>query len=78
MSKTIIDKVLEVLAEGNLSSSEIAEKLELSHGTVRSYLSTLTHLGFVKPVPEEKRGKPFMLTEQGKKHLESLSKGKGE
>lgn len=69
--KTAIQRILETLAKGNFSSREISDKLHMPYATVRTNLSFLKQVGFIKPVPEEKRGKPFMLTEQGRKHLES-------
>lgn len=76
--KTAIDRILQVLAEDKLSSREISDKLDLPYATVRTTLSFLKQVNFVKAIPEEKRGKPFMLTEQGRKHLETLRKGKNE
>jgi predicted transcriptional regulator len=59
--ETAINRILKALKEGNLSSREISDKLHLPNATVRTNLSFLKQVNFVKPIPEEKRGKPFML-----------------
>lgn len=71
---TAIDKILNLLQEGNYSTSEIAEKLKMPLGTVRSTVSLLTRMGLTEPVPAKKRGTPFRLTEEGKKKIEEAIK----
>lgn len=76
--KAPAQRVLELLAEGNKSSREISDELGMPYATARTYVSFLVQLGLAEPVPKERRGKPFRLTEQGRRHLDSLRKGKGE
>jgi transposase len=66
------NRVLEVLSQKSLSTKEIAEALDVPEGTSRSILSVLRREGLVEPKPELKRGKPFQLTEAGKKRLQEL------
>lgn len=74
--KKDIQRILELLAEGNFSGQEISSKLEASYGGVRAVLSFLKQLGFIEPVPKEKRGKPYRLTDWGKEYLKKVRKGR--
>lgn len=76
--KKAIQRILELLAEGNFSGAEISSRLDTSYGGVRSILSFLKQLGFVEPVPEEKRGKPYRLTKMGKEYLKRKRMGRDE
>ena len=70
--KKAIVKVLELLKEGDRSGAEISSSLAASYGSIRTILSFLNQLGFVEPVPEEKRGKPYRLTKHGEQLLERM------
>lgn len=69
MSDTAIDKILKALLQHHRSTEELSKDLDLPMGTVRSTLSTLKRMGFVEPVPEEKRGVPFKLTKAGQEKV---------
>lgn len=58
--ETAIEKILKLLSTAPYSSHEIADKLKMPIGTVRSSLSLLRRLGLVKPT-EGKRGQPFAI-----------------
>lgn len=71
MSKTAIDKILELLATGNYDTNQIAKELKMPLGTVRSTLSLLARLGLVIQVPEQKHGVPYTITEKGRGELQA-------
>ncbi len=67
---TQLIKILEVLnEEGPLDSRKISEK-GIPFGTVRSYTSLMTRMGFIR-LHKGMRGL-FEITEAGKKHLEEV------
>lgn len=69
MYETAIEKIMKKLSEGNFSTQELSEKLDLPLSSVRATLSQLRHMGLVEPVPKEKRGIPFTLTEEGRDYI---------
>lgn len=72
MNDTAITKILKELQKENLSAQELSTKLGIPIGTARSTLSLLRQTDLVTPVESLKRGKPFKLTEKGRKRLEEL------
>jgi len=69
--ETAIEKVLKLLSESDHSTQEIADKLKMPLGTVRSTLSLLRRLGLVEPT-KGKRGVPYKLTQEGRDRLSSI------
>jgi len=69
MSDTAIEKIMKLLSQGNFSTQELSEKLELPLSSIRATLSQLRHMGLVEPVPKEKRGMPFTLTQEGRDYM---------
>jgi DNA-binding transcriptional ArsR family regulator len=72
MGETAKEKILKALVNFNYSTEELSKRLKLPMGTVRSTLSTLRKQGLVEPVPKEKRGTPFRLTEDGKEDVSGI------
>jgi predicted transcriptional regulator len=67
-AKTVLEKILRLLAQGNYSTMEIAEEPDVPEGNVRSSLSIMKRLCLVKRV-KGKRGVPYTITDAGKEHL---------
>ena len=71
MSETAIDKILKLLSESDYSTSEVADKLKMPLGTVRSTVSVLKRKRLIGHTVG-KRGTPFTITQKGKEHLEAM------
>jgi len=65
-------RILEALSQKDLSAQELAAAIGFPVGSSRSTLSILSRMGLVEPKPELKRGKPWKLTEAGKRRLQEL------
>jgi len=66
--ETAIVKILKLLENSEYSQQEMAEKLNMPEGTVRSTISTLRSLGLVTQATG-KRGIPFKLTDEGRGYI---------
>jgi len=69
----ILTELMSILPNGDLSISELANKIGISSGTVYRYVGIMEAKGTIKQSRIVQNAPLYQITEEGKKYLEEIN-----